>query len=201
MYTCDPCLVPNCTPYWSEGRPCNRQSLILNSPLFIIQLSRTPPQSDRGHPPAELEGSATKYQHLPKDDDSSDSDNEGGNHKTSAKEETVEGKKVPTYAALDLTALPLATAKPASERNYVKIDHSRQPPSPPPPPPHTPEITVQKASLTVPARRKAHTYNVHVHECNKCVLGLRAYFWKVVHFLLGGGISPRPPPPFLSPKN
>ena len=131
------------------------------SPLFFLQLSRTPPQSDRGHPPAVLEGSATKYQHLPKDGDSSDSDNEGG--KSSNKEETVEGKKVPKYVDLDLAALPLASAKPASERNYVKIDHSRQPlspPSPPPPPPHTPEITVQKASLTVPARRKAHACSV-----------------------------------------
>lgn len=114
----------------------------------------------------ELLLSASKYQHLPKDDDSNDEEGEvtikaetGG-----AEGKSTEDKKSPSpnYVKLDFGEASGSDAKPSGssdQKNYVKIDHSKQPPAVPPPPPPpappliTPQIAVQRAS--VPTRRKS----------------------------------------------
>ena len=129
---------------------------------------------------SKLEGSATKYQHLPKDDESSDSDTEGDKSEKAIKplvirgvaEEAV-GDKKPTYVDLDFVGATAGAGKPpaqrprqsAARRNYVKIDQSSgapPPPPPPPPPSHTPQIVVQAASVSGPLRKRMFSCN-HNH--------------------------------------
>ena len=125
--------------------------------LSRSQLSKTPTRTKTGRRSlAKLEGSATKYQHLPRDDSSSDSDGDDDNTTKPPVGETGEEiatvKKVPTYVDLDFVGASQAAGKPATQsggesQNYAKLDYSklpaRSPPSPPSPPllpPHTPQV-------------------------------------------------------------
>jgi hypothetical protein len=125
-----------------------------------IQLEKTPPAG--GISPLGLGGSVTKYQHLPKDDESCDEDEGEETIKvetTGAEGGPPEEKK---YVELDLKR----TGKPPPAQqdrggasggggtNYIKIAHSEQAPRPPPPPPgpflHTPQATGKAASVSAP---------------------------------------------------
>ena len=138
--------------------------------FFLSQLPRTPPAppSAKGRTLSELEGSTTKYQHLPKDDDSSgsSSDSDGEDEEKTLKHEkakptegeaeatqgeVVRGKKLSTYVDLDFVGATPDKPVPQIESgrgNYAKIDYSKQPP--PPPPPVPPHITVQQATISAP---------------------------------------------------
>ena len=122
------------------------------------------PAATGGAPTSELLLSASKYQHLPKDDDSSDEEDNEGDTTMKAAEGGAEGKstkdkKSPNYVRLDFEEAggsatgeqKLSGSK--GRGNYVKIDHSKQalrapPPPPPPAPPFvTPQIAVQQPSM------------------------------------------------------
>ena len=109
-------------------------------------------------------GSVTKYQHLPKDDDSSDEDYEIKAPMGGAGEEADKDKN---YARLDFVGAAVGAGGGVvrkrgggGERNYAMIVHSEQapprPPIPPPPPrpARTPHIIVQPASIGEPPPRR-----------------------------------------------
>ena len=151
-------------------------------------LFQTPPHN--AGPPTDLEGSATKYQHLPKDDDSSDAGDEGKKNiqplTTRGTEKETSTKENLKYVDVDFLGASPGAGKPQTKRNgdpliqqsarqnYARIDYDKQssgsppppPPLPPPPPPPssqcTPQITVQQVNEPVPRGTLVCCVCIHV---------------------------------------